>query len=59
MQKMRWNFRIIALVLRIAWLGLRIRAIVHPYFPYIKFVWVERRTLRQLWQEVQAIQNNF
>lgn len=55
MRRISWTFRIISLVLSTALLSLRIRAVIHPYFPYIKFMWFERRTLRQVWQEVQAI----
>lgn len=58
MRRMRWNFRILSLLLRTALLSLTIRAVFQPYFPYIKFVWRERRTLRQVWQEIQAIQSN-
>ncbi len=58
MRRIRWTFRIVALALHMAILSLRVKAVVGPYFPYIRFVMVERRTLRKLWQEWQAIQNN-
>lgn len=56
MRRIRWAFRLIALALQMAILSLRVQAVVGPYFPYIKFVLVERQTLRKMWQEWRAIQ---